>query len=159
MESLGERCLYYDTDSVIFYAKPGDYIPNPGVFLGELTNEVSTQNEPDAYITKFISCGPKNYSYEVYYPESSKNDYAVKIKGLTQNISTALNINFESMKKILDSYLNNTPEAIQVPQTTFETTKYYEKYTKEFFKMFRVVFDKRVVNRDYTTLPYGYIKF
>ena len=41
MDKLGERCIYSDTDSVIFVSKEGDWVPETGPFLGELTDEIN----------------------------------------------------------------------------------------------------------------------
>ena len=59
LEQLGERALYFNTDSVIYSVKSGEWRPDCGVFLGELTNEL---NEGD-WITDFVSAGPKNYAF------------------------------------------------------------------------------------------------
>ncbi|XP_041435694.1 uncharacterized protein LOC121399337 [Xenopus laevis] len=58
---LKERCLYHDTDSVIFVSKDGDWNPPLGDYLGELTSELPT----DTYITEFVSGGPKTYGYKL----------------------------------------------------------------------------------------------
>ncbi len=70
MDKLREKVLYFDTDSVIFTARQGEYIPPTGLFTGDLTNEITTKDEPEASIAKFASCGSKNYSYEVCHPNS-----------------------------------------------------------------------------------------
>jgi butyrate kinase len=40
LEQLGERVLYYDTDSVIFVSSENDWEPPVGDFLGDLTDEM-----------------------------------------------------------------------------------------------------------------------
>ena len=35
LDSLGERVLYYDTDSVIYVSRPGQYDPPLGDYLGK----------------------------------------------------------------------------------------------------------------------------
>lgn len=47
LQMLGERVLYFDTDSVIFVSKSGDKEPEVGSFLGQLTSEL----DPDEYIS------------------------------------------------------------------------------------------------------------
>ena len=42
LERLERRVLYYDTDSVIFTGKPGEWIPETGEFLGNLTDEIAS---------------------------------------------------------------------------------------------------------------------
>jgi hypothetical protein len=156
INKLGKRCLYFDTDSAIFYAKPDDYIPKTGLYLGELTDEVKTVNEPDAYITKFLSCGPKNYCYEIFNPNQNKFEYVIKIKGLSLNFETNKLINFDSMKNIIDLHIQSQDTCINIPQFKFVTNNFNEVETKNFLKSFQLVFDKRVLNSDYTTLPFGF---
>ena len=44
LEKLNERVLYFDTDSIIFVTRPGDYVPPTGNYLGDFKNEGFTQN-------------------------------------------------------------------------------------------------------------------
>ncbi|XP_033731757.1 uncharacterized protein LOC117321450 [Pecten maximus] len=62
LEMLGNRVLYYDTDSVIYVSGQSDLNPDLGDYLGELTSEL----DPDDHITHFVSGGPKQYSYITY---------------------------------------------------------------------------------------------
>lgn len=50
MDSLKERVLYHDTDSVIYISNPGDPEPPLGDFLGDLTSEL----DADDHITFFV---------------------------------------------------------------------------------------------------------
>jgi very-short-patch-repair endonuclease len=164
LDSLQTQVIYYDTDSVIFSAKPGDYIPRVGRFIGELTNEICTKDEPDAYITKFASCGCKNYSYEVYYPKSNTRKYFCKVKGLALNFITENIINFDSMKKLIDEYIKKLSEEndclvneLEVPQKIIRVTPFLEMETKKIMKKYKFVYDKRRLLKDsYTTVPFGY---
>ena len=63
LETIGERVLYVDIDSIIFMSRPGDKDPKTGSFLGELTNELKKK------ITEFVSGGPKNYAYKTFLGE------------------------------------------------------------------------------------------
>ena len=60
LETLQERVLYYDTDSVIYKWRPGQVEIPLGVFLGDFTDEV--EGDP---IIEFASGGAKNYGYEI----------------------------------------------------------------------------------------------
>ena len=60
LELLGERVLYYDTDSVIFLEEEGQPSSVLGDYLGNFTSEL----DPDDYIEEFVSGGPKNYGYK-----------------------------------------------------------------------------------------------
>ena len=153
---MNKRCLYFDTDSVIFTAKENEYIPPTGIFLGELTNEIATKEEPDSFITKFLSCGPKNYGMEIYRPLSNTYDYLIKVKGLSLNFETKSLINFQSMKEMIDKSIIDNPIRYSVPQTIFKTNNFNDIQTKNSYKIYQLVYDKRMSFKDYTTLPFGY---
>ncbi|CAB4040226.1 Hypothetical predicted protein [Paramuricea clavata] len=55
LEQLNRRVLYFDTDSVIYVSKKGEWEPPTGSYLGELADELD-----GAHITTFGSGGPKN---------------------------------------------------------------------------------------------------
>jgi len=54
LEKLGERVLYFDTDSVIYSTKPGEEKLKTGEFLGDLTDELEKYG-PGSYISEFVS--------------------------------------------------------------------------------------------------------
>jgi hypothetical protein len=169
LDKLRERVLYFDTDSVIFTAREGEYIPPTGLFIGDLTNEITTKDEPEAYIAKFASCGSKNYSYEVYYPNSGIRKYFCKVKGLSLNFITSNIVNFDSMKMLIEDAIElqnknsertenqSEPKVLSVPQKTITVTPFLELLTKEIKKKYRFVYDKRrIIPSDLTTIPFGY---
>ncbi|CAC5412808.1 unnamed protein product [Mytilus coruscus] len=94
LERLGERALYCDTDFIIFSSKPGDWMPNTGDYLGDLTDET-----PNNTIECFITEGPKNYGYTLKKPDKDGNLTCCKIRGITLNYKNSLELNFETMKK------------------------------------------------------------
>lgn len=81
--------LYWDTDSVIFTSKEGDWDPPVGDFLGELTNELDKGD----WITEFVCNGPKNYAYQTHAGKR-----VCKVKGFSLNFENAQKINLESMR-------------------------------------------------------------
>ena len=94
LDSLQERVLYCDTDSIVFTRKQGNYIPPLGDFLGDLTNEV-----PHGEITQFVTAGPKNYAYTVATEDGKQT--VCKVKGITLCFKTALVINFDTIKSMV----------------------------------------------------------
>ena len=54
LESLQERILYFDTDSIIYIEREGEYSPPVGDYLGDMTDELD-----GGHITEFVSGGPK----------------------------------------------------------------------------------------------------
>lgn len=59
LEQLGERVLYFDSDSVIYTCQPDEEPLPTGRYFGQLTNEL---DEGD-WVFEFVSAGPKNYAY------------------------------------------------------------------------------------------------
>jgi hypothetical protein len=157
LSQLGPRCLYYDTDSIIFTENEGEFSPKTGIYLGQLTDEVKTKEEPDAYITKFVSCGAKNYSFEVFYPISGRKEYVCKVKGLTLNFQTSAIVNFSTMESLVNEVIEEKEQTKHlIPQMKFVTSKYNDVNTVYNQKIYRLVYDRRMIMRDYTTRPYGY---
>ncbi|XP_055385241.1 uncharacterized protein LOC129614573 [Condylostylus longicornis] len=54
LEKLQERVLYYDTDSVVYISRKGDYEPSVGNFIGDMTDELECYGK-DSYITEFYT--------------------------------------------------------------------------------------------------------
>ena len=90
LDTLKERVLYFDTDSVIYTKKPAESSIPTGNYLGEFTNEL---DEGD-HITEFVAAGPKNYAYETF-----KGNQCCKVRGFTLNARGQKILNFNSMTK------------------------------------------------------------
>ena len=92
---------------------------------------------------------PKNYAYKL--------DTGVThctVKGFTLNHIASLNINYDSIKKIV---CDNREQKLQVRQLKFiRDNKNWEINTEYVDKMYGFVYDKRVLNEDLSTLPYGF---
>eukprot|EP00005_Dracoamoeba_jomungandri_P012641 CAMPEP_0174263248 /NCGR_PEP_ID=MMETSP0439-20130205/17846_1 /TAXON_ID=0 /ORGANISM="Stereomyxa ramosa, Strain Chinc5" /LENGTH=115 /DNA_ID=CAMNT_0015348499 /DNA_START=82 /DNA_END=425 /DNA_ORIENTATION=+ len=101
LEKLGERVLYFDTDSVIFKVntqkneQPSDFVEISNK-LGEWTNEL----KPGDYITHFLSTGPKSYAY---ITKAGKR--VVKMKGICMNKKNLEKATFENLKVLLQGVL------------------------------------------------------
>ena len=161
MNDLGSRVLYHDTDSIIFSTNINEYMPSLGNYLGDLTNELSCgnlgckeRNCSGHWIIEFISCGPKNYAYKL-----NTNQVVCKVRGFSLNFTASQVINFDSMKEILDSWLQNDVSKLKTIKTEIRRNKHNcTVYSKQVEKHYGVVYDKRVVYNDYKTVPYGYNK-
>nr|XP_042696319.1 DNA polymerase-like [Chrysemys picta bellii] len=101
LDGLQERCLYHDTDSVIFVKREGDWNPPLGGYLGDLTSEIL----PDQHITQFVSAGPKTYGYKL-----SGGKACMKVKGITLNVANCEKINFDSLKDLVLDYCKGLQE-------------------------------------------------
>ena len=103
------QIIYYDSDSVFFSHKPGQYIPNLGNYLGELTSEIKASK--GNFIQSWCSGGPKNYSYVL----DTGYSHAV-IKSISLNHTTTNIINLDSMIKLVK---DNKTEPLSVNQLKF----------------------------------------
>ncbi|XP_055355961.1 uncharacterized protein LOC129601232 [Paramacrobiotus metropolitanus] len=150
MEKLGDRLMYYDTDSVVFLTRPGDWVPEMGSILGDWNNQLQAG---ESHIVKFVSCGPKVYSYE-----TDTGRIELKAKGLTQNgyredildfdeftksfARTGQTLDFDKLKYLLDG--TESLDQIIYPEFVKRNGKTQEINTVQLFKKLRMVYDKRM---------------
>jgi hypothetical protein len=145
-----DNVLYYDTDSVIYVKRPGSWVPECGSFLGDLTNEIPQGR----YIVQFVCCGPKNYGYML-----DDGTCYVKVKGFTLNYQNSLKLQFAALKEELFRWhFHSESQNIKLTNASQITRDKHkvQLYNKEQSKAYRVVYTKRRVLPDFTTLPYGY---
>lgn len=145
LEQLNERALYCDTDSIVFSTSRGETEPQTGDHLGDLTNE-----EPDHEIASFVTGGPKNYAYV-----RDDGTSVCKVRGITLNHKNALAINHQTVKDLVTGVMRDDV----VVNDDFQIVRNRDSsllLTTQRAKTYKIVFDKRVVADNYTTLPYGY---
>ena len=145
LEKLGENVLYFDTDSII-YKKNSIYEPKIGDYLGEFTNEIENNEE----IVVFASAGPKNYTYKL-----GNGKEFTKVKGITLNFKNAKIIDFEKIRSIVFQQTNE--EKVQT-NTIVRNKKDWSLSTKNQIKTYKMIYDKRILFNNLTTLPFGYKK-
>lgn len=145
LEQLEERVLYYDTDSVIYVSKDGEWEPPTGIYLGELTDELD-----GGYISTFVSGGPKNYAYEL-----SNGKTCCKIRGITLNFQTLETVNFGVMCDMVTG-VGPSKVSVNIPYNITRNTNTKQVVTKRQSKDYRVVYNKRVVVDNFNTVPYGF---
>ncbi|XP_061191088.1 uncharacterized protein LOC133199270 [Saccostrea echinata] len=147
LDMLDTRVLYFDTDSVIFVSKVGDDEPNVGPYLGQLTNELFT----DDYITEFVSGGPKNYAFNTF-----KGQQVCRIRGFSLNYKNAQSLNFTSMLDIVTGDQSKTL-TVTNPQKITRAKRSVKVYNSVENKQYQLVYSKRAMQKDsYDTLPFGY---
>ena len=159
MQKLGKRVLYHDTDSIIFSVKDGEYIPPLGTYLGQLTDELTCkelsckkQGCSGHWIEEFVSCGPKNYSFRV-----NTGEIVCKVRGFSLNYKSSLILNFESMKEALIAWKRNEKKELVTVKTELVRDKYKPKvFNRVISKHYGVVYDKRKVLPDFTSIPFGF---
>ena len=147
LDKLGDRVLYYDTDSVVFTYKEGDWMPP----LGDLTNELSEGE----YIIKFVSGGPKNYAYKTFNSITNVEKTCCKVRRFTLNFRNSQLINFDTLCNVVT---NPEEEKINIhtPYKIVRDSKSKNVKTRTENKLYRKVYNKRVVIEDFDTIPYGF---
>ena len=159
MQKLGKRVLYHDTDSIIFSVKDGEYVPPLGTYLRQLTDELTCKElgckKPGCsghWIEEFVSCGPKNYSFRV-----NTGEIVCKVRGFSLNYKSSLILNFESMKEALVAWKRNEKKELVTVKTELVRDKYKPKvFNRVISKHYGVVYDKRKVLPDFTSIPFGF---
>ncbi|KAJ8024851.1 hypothetical protein HOLleu_34884 [Holothuria leucospilota] len=158
LERLNDMVLYFDTDSIIYVSRPGTHEQSLGKFWGHMADELSKPLGEGSFITRFVAGGPKNYAYEVYSTKSGDTTTLCKVRGITLAPDAERVINFETMARMLEHVQNGqSKEDIVV-------TKKHDMIRRGMGqicsaptqKRYRIVYDKRVIQSDYTTLKYGY---
>lgn len=92
LEILGEKVLYCDTDSVIFYSEQEE----PEIYCGEFLGDFSSELASDDFITDFVATAPKSYAYK-----TKNGDDCCKVKGFKLDADAVRHINFDIMKKMV----------------------------------------------------------
>ncbi|KAK4872979.1 hypothetical protein RN001_015008 [Aquatica leii] len=148
-----ERVLYFDTDSIIFTQKPGEWVPATGDFLGDMTDEIECYG-PGSKIVEFVSGGPKNYAFKVFSTKSKSYEYTCKVKGITLNFKNAQVVNFETLKSLVLDQAEDT--YVQTDRRICRNSM-YDVLSRPEKKVYRVNYTKRRRLEDSVdTLPYGY---
>ena len=158
MDYLGRKVLYYDTDSIIYISDGYNDIETSET-LGKFKDELLSEYGSDAYITEFVSGGPKNYAYRL-------NDGIIieKIKGVTLHHENSKKLKFEKVKKfVLDSVNGIERKPITTCHNQFVKNPNDKTITiKQIDKNYNFGFDKfeicEINENMIDTLPFGYIE-
>lgn len=155
LETLQERVLYYDTDSIICRLHPGQTEIPLGFFLGQFTDEL--EGDP---IVEFVSGSAKNYDYLIQSEHTE-----CKVHGFSLNYRTKQKLNYETMKqkenlKELDD-LWEIRQQMDIVDKNFsdcdQTTKCINLIER--IKRYGLVFDKCVIDRSTCkSYLYGYCR-
>ena len=154
LERLGERVLYFDTDSVIYLEEtPTQFQPVLGSYLGDFASELAK----DEYIQEFVSGGPKNYGYT-----TNKGKVECKVRGFRLNSEGHTQLNYNVMRQNVQDEIQKPlpkPREIQVTKShhIVRNPKNYTLLTEPQHKWYKLVYDKRVIDHNtFKTYPYGY---
>ncbi|XP_043285730.1 uncharacterized protein [Venturia canescens] len=155
LEGLGRRVLYCDTDSCIYvsHERSDEYQPPVGQFLGDLTDELSAYGD-GSYITSFVSGGPKFYSFIARKPDGTTIEVC-KVKGITLNFQNSQQINYQTIR----SFVTGERSApIVLKFDAIRRTEFHHVISREETKSCAPVSVKRQQDREYCTLPYGFVR-
>ncbi|WAR15803.1 hypothetical protein MAR_030397 [Mya arenaria] len=144
------RLKLYNTDSLVFTTRPGEWEPPLGDYLGDLPDEV-----PRNTITAFVTGGPKNYAYSLRHPTKNGHTSICKVRGITLNFKNSLDINFQTVKDMVTGKGNVCVTVIDENKIARNPSTGHI-ITKRENKDYKIVFDKRVIGKEYLTHPYGY---
>ena len=105
------------------------------------------------WIVDFVSCGAKNYAYKL-----NTGEVVCKVHGFSLIYSTSEIVNLDSKKDTLISCKNKIeqPKMVTIKMMILRDKLKANVYTLEMPKNYGVVYNKRVVMDDYTTLPHGF---
>ena len=147
LRQLDDRVLYFDTDSVIYTSKPGDWEPERGNILGDWDNQLELG---ESHIVSFASLGPKTYSYitdtgrvEIKAKRISQNGYTGNILGADLK-QTGVALAGETFARLLD----NKEDKLQVvyPSHLKKNSKDCSIRSVVLSKTIRPVNDKRILH-------------
>lgn len=173
LEKLKDRCLYMDTDSILFVQhNDEEYCPTLSSAIGGFKNELEEYrkySDFEPYINEFVCIGPKTYAYSIINePETSptfKPIIVVKCKGLTLQGLTAKKITMELLKSFVlgqnfteDSNLSGDFyfDSVETKRLCIRPVLGFKVVSREEKKKFRFTFDKRIVRNNLITYPFGY---
>lgn len=151
LSQLQDRVLYHDTDSLVYVSKPGEVKLPTGERLGELKDELNGDR-----IVEWVSSGPKSYAYK-----TSSDKVVLKAKGITQNYENRVQVCFDSLRELVDGYVDHhdpqtADEIITSQRSIVRDKKGLRLRNATLKKRYRVVYDKRRLLPDGTTLPFGF---
>ncbi|KAJ8956150.1 hypothetical protein NQ317_016679 [Molorchus minor] len=87
LEKLGERVLYYNTDSVIYVSRNNEFDIPIGEFIGDMTDELQSYGV-SSHIMEFVS-GELKFMRIVFSTEYKEDNVVCKVKGIDLNYSAS----------------------------------------------------------------------
>ena len=144
-------------DSVIYTLHPGEEDLPVGSFLGDLTDELEGFGER-CYIDSFVSGGSKNYSFKVCNADGERVAEVTKVKGIKMTSPASRSVvHFAAMERHVREFVAGVHgEETFVTSNQLRRDKSHVMVTRKESKRYRVVYDKRRVLPDFSTLPFGF---
>lgn len=98
-----------------------------------------------------ITGGLKNYAYKTVTGKTN-----CKVRGFTLNFRNSQLLNFESIQSLVCSLEKEEVISLCNPHKITREGKRRNVVNRSETKLYRIIYDKRVIKSDLTTLPYGY---
>jgi hypothetical protein len=121
--------------------------PPEGANFGDFKDELGGVE----HITELAAPGSKNYAYR-----TSTGKTSLKVRGITLSPATAQLLNFASVKDMVLRRAFNERKTIPQGINIVRDTKRWTLRTVDREKVYRIVYTKRIVLDDLSTIPYGY---
>ncbi|MCP4491500.1 MAG: hypothetical protein GY820_29940 [Gammaproteobacteria bacterium] len=133
-------------------------MPRVGNYLGQFVDELESDYGVGSYISELAAAGPKNYAFKVLTPMGEEKE-VVKVRGHTINHDTSAILNFATMKELVMQFVQGGEENAEkmVPYKQICRKEGLVVLTRTMHKCQRVVYNKRMVKNDFSTVPYGYL--
>lgn len=148
LNKLHDSVYYTDTDCLVYLAKDGKELIETRNYLGDMTNELQV-NE---FITEWISAGPKQYGYKTNF-----GNICIKIRGFTLSHQNALRLTFEKLRSMVIEYVNRDKKhTVDLIRSQIKVNQDRFVHTQPLNKKYSIVYNKCIVQKDYTTVPFGY---
>ncbi len=151
LDAVGRGLVYCDTDSVVFKERRGRDLLSLGNYLGDLTSEVSGDQETN-YISSFVSAGAKNYAYR-----TTAGDEVVKVKGFTLHHANAQRVNYQSIRSLVTENLRSGSIETVHPHSIRRHLRTLKIYSRDEVKRYSACVTKRVFDAEsFGSRPYGW---
>ena len=106
---------------------------------------------PNNLIFIIITGGPKNYGYV-----TDIGTTVCKVRGFTLNYRNSLSLNFDVVSRLVRELDQVSCIEILNPTKICRDRKKIRIFNREEVKKYKMVYTKRVILPDYSTIPYGY---
>ena len=156
LESLQDRALYCDTDTIIYIQPTAE---PPLVQVGDCLGGMTSELKPGFHIDEFVSGGPKNYAYRIVDPVTGVRETVCKVRGITLNYSAFQTVNFDVIKALVlggdDTERVTVHTERNIKRKRAEGKIHFVTEPED--KTYRFSFLKRLRLCDNTSVPFGYI--
>ncbi len=126
-----------------------------GSCLGEMTNELEVYGR-GSYAKSFVGCGPKAYGLQIKN-SAGENYTIVKVRGFNLNYAASQMLNFDRMKEMMTLFLcGKCSPTVAINYPAIVRTDGHRVMTRNSIKQFKIVYTKRFVRANGTTVPFGY---